>query len=480
MNQLRAGVAVVVVVMGSALLCPTTEARAADDSQGGVLTLAEVIRRTVERDPKALAAQARTDEAEATRLSALGSFGPRIQVDGTLFWWNEPHDFMAVNSSSLDLSAVPPALSQGLAPLLTQLAHPIRFRDERTMQLQVTAIQPLTQLYSVEHGQKAAQEAQKAAEHQHRQNQREATYRATEAYYRVLAAQHLGRVADEAVATLTAHLEQAKQFRDADMLGLDEYLAVEVERGNAVENQIKAKVQRQLAAAALTTLMGQHDDRPFTLVDIPENAEPPALPSLDEARKGGLDHRPEIGAIQAMARASSEQVKMAWWQLTPQVSGMGRYQRSSGSALNNPNEWFVGGVLSWNLWDWGATYYKARAAEAQVRQVRAKEGDARDLIDLEIQQRYLSIAAARERLNAARTTLRQAEEAMRVSRMKFEQHTIASTAVLDSQTRLSRAQASRIQAQYELILAVAALRLSMGEGVPPTVLVDELVTVSVP
>ena len=143
--------------------------------------------------------------------------------------------------------------------------------------------------------------------------------------------------------------------------------------------------------------------------------------------------------------------------------------------MNNPNEWFVGGVLSWSLWDWGATYYKARAAEAQARQVAAREGDAKDAIDLEITQRFLAIEAARERLNVARMTLRQATEAMRVARMKFEQHTVPSTTVLDSQMRLSRAQANRIYAQYELILAVAALRLSMGEGVPATVLPDELV-----
>ena len=132
-------------------------------------------------------------------------------------------------------------------------------------------------------------------------------------------------------------------------------------------------------------------------------------------------------------------------------------------------------MLSWNLWDWGTTYYKARAAEAQARQVAAREVDAKDLIGLEITQRFLAIEAARERLNVARMTLRQATEAMRVVRMKFEQHTVPSTTVLDSQTRLSRAQANRIYAQYELILSVAALRLSMGEGVPATVLPEELV-----
>jgi outer membrane protein len=477
MNRKSAAMASVVGILplASLWLGSTGLAATADEAQGKILSLGEVIQRSLNHDPKAQGTQARLEEATATRQSAAGNYGPKLQVDGTLFYWNEPHDFLAVDSSSLDLSAVPSTLLPILQPLIGELAKPIRFRDQWTSQLQVSVVQPITQLYSVHHGHQAAREGEVAAQHQREQSQREVIYRATEAYYRLLTAQHLYQVAEESVVTLTAHLEQAKQYRDADMLGLDEYLAVEVELGNAVENQIKARTQRQLARAALATLMGWTDALPFTLTDVDENAEPPLPPSLDNARGSGLDHRSEIASLQAMAKASHEQSKMAWWQLTPQLSALGRYQHTTGTAMNNTNEWFVGGVLSWNLWDWGTTYYKARAAEAQARQVAAREVDAKDLIGLEITQRFLAIEAARERLNVARMTLRQATEAMRVVRMKFEQHTVPSTTVLDSQTRLSRAQANRIYAQYELILSVAALRLSMGEGVPATVLPEELV-----
>ena len=477
MKRRSAGIAFVAVGLpfASLWISGTGWSASEDGPKGQVLTLAEVIERALKHDPKTQGTQARLEEATATRQGAAGNYGPKMQVDGTLFYWNETHDVVAVDPSSLDLSSVPSTLLPALEPLLSQLAKPIRFRDQWTSQLQVSVVQPITPLYSVHHGHQAAREGEVAARHQRAQSQRETTYRASEAYYRLLTAQHLHQVAVESVATLTAHLEQAKQFRDADMLGLDEYLAVEVELGNAVENQIKARTQRQLARAALATLMGWTDPIPFTLTDVPENAEPPVPPSLDSARGSGLDHRSEIASLQAMAKASQEQSKMAWWQLTPQLSALARYQHSTGTAMNNPNEWFVGGVLSWSLWDWGATYYKARAAEAQARQVVAREGDAKDLIDLEITQRFLAIEAAHERLNVARMTLRQATEAMRVARMKFEQHTVPSTTVLDSQTRLSRAQANRIYAQYELILAVAALRLSMGEGIPATVLPDELV-----
>lgn len=473
-RRVCATIFIAIAALPSLVLSNAARADAMNESPGAVLTLAEVIQRTLQHDPKGQAAQARIEEARATHDSALGNYGPRLQADGTLFYWNQPHEMTVVDKRSLsgiDATTMPPAL----LPLLAQIANPIRFRDERTSQLQLSVIQPITPLYAVHQGQRAARQGEVAAAHQRQQTEREATYRATEAYYRILAAQHLYKVAEESVATLRAHLEQAKQFRDADMLGLDDYLAVEVELGNAVENQIKAKTQRQLATAALATMMGWGSGPDFILVDVPESFEPPLPPSLPQARQSGLDHRSEIASLQAMAEASQDQARMAWWQLTPQVSALARYQHTTGTAMNNTNEWLVGGVLSWNLWDWGSTYYKARAAEAQVRQVRARESDAKDLIDLEIQQRFLAIEAARERLNVARMTLRQAEEAMRVARMKFEQHTVPSTTVLDSQTRLTRSQANRIQAQYELILTLAALRLSMGEGMQATVLPSELV-----
>jgi len=113
-----------------------------------------------------------------------------------------------VDPSSLDLSGVPSTLLPALEPLLSQLAKPIRFRDQWTSQLQVSVVQPITPLYSVHHGHQAAREGEVAARHQREQSQRETTYRASEAYYRLLTAQHLHQVAVESVATLTAHLEQ--------------------------------------------------------------------------------------------------------------------------------------------------------------------------------------------------------------------------------------------------------------------------------
>src|SRR5664279_4879099 len=226
MKRGSAAIALVVSILPLAgpWVSGTGWAAAEDGPKGQVLTLAEVIERALKHDPKTQGTQARLEEATATRQSAAGNYGPKMQVDGTLFYWNEPHDVVAVDPSSLDLSGVPSTLLPALEPLLSQLAKPIRFRDQWTSQLQVSVVQPITPLYSVHHGHQAAREGEVAARHQREQSQRETTYRASEAYYRLLTAQHLHQVAVESVATLTAHLEQAKQFRDADMLGLDEYL----------------------------------------------------------------------------------------------------------------------------------------------------------------------------------------------------------------------------------------------------------------
>jgi outer membrane protein TolC len=438
------------------------------------LTLPVAIERALQRDPKAHAARARQDEALATRQSVRGQYGPKLQVDANVFYWNEPHDFSAVDTSHLNLSTIPPTLMTSLAPLLGTLSQPIRFRDQLTAQAQATLVQPITPLYSVYQGSRAAQAGEQATEHQARQAERELTFRVTEAYYRLLMARHLSAVADSAVATLRAHWDQAKQYRDAEMLGQDEFLAVEVELGNAVENQIKARAGLQMANTLLAVLIGAPLDQPCTVVDVPDDVEPPAPGNLDDLRDNATHERSEIAALKAATEASRAQGKAAWWQLTPQLSALARYQHTKGSAMNSPDELFAGAVLSWNVWDWGATYYKARAAEAQVRQAQARTAEVEDLVRLEITQRALTIDAARERLRAARSALRQANEALRVSRLKFEQHTVSSTAVLDAQTRFSRAEANRINAQYELIIAVAALRLAMGENVTPAVLPTEL------
>jgi outer membrane protein len=437
------------------------------------LTLPTAIDRALAHDPRLRQAEARVAEAQATRKSVRGAYGPRLQLDANALYWFEPSKVRIIDPAKLDLSSVPELFQPMLSGLVDQISV-IDVRERATYQVQVGLVQPLTQLYSVYHGHAAAQHGEAAAASGVVAMRREVTFRVTEAYYRVVMAERVAEVAQEAVATLDAHVADAARFREAGLIGPDELLAAEVEAGNAREALIRARNGVALARAALASLMGAPLDQPFALAPVPEDGEPPAPPDTPTAQAAARRARPELAALRALAGAATEQHKVARWQLTPQVSAVARYQYQKGVLLEPTNEVFAGAVLSWNLWDWGGTYYRARAAEAVTRQAESRVREAEDLIALEVTQRRLAIDAARERLAVGRVAERQAAEALRVARQKFEQHVVGSTAVLDAQTRRSRAQASRIGAQHELIVAVAALRYAMGSGASPTVLPTEL------
>jgi outer membrane protein len=446
----------------------------ASEPPGPRIDLEQAISRALANHPRLRGAQAKLDEARAARKSARAHYAPKVQLEAHLLRWDVPSRISVLDAASVDLSGLSAPFQSLMGPLLAAVTKPLEVRHQTTGQVSISLAQPLTPLYSVHQGHQMATLGEKAAKHALIAKRRDVVYQTTEAYYRLLQAQAVATVAREAVDTLTAHLADARKLREAGLIGPDDVLTADVELASAREALIRAQDGVSLARSALATLVGAPVDAPLEIVPVPEG-EPPGAPlPLSSAEDEAIRSRPELKALRAQSAIAKSATRIAWWKLTPQISLVARYQRTEGNILQQPNESFIGGMLHWNLWDWGATYHEARATEAREHEARARLCDAEDLVRLEVKQRFLGLDSARARLAVAAAAERQAEEALRVARLKFQHQTVASTAVLDAQTRLSRARASRVAAHYDRIVALAALRRALGESFAPTVLPREL------
>jgi len=57
------------------------------------------------------------------------------------------------------------------------------------------------------------------------------------------------------------------------------------------------------------------------------------------------------------------------------VDAEGGYVRTDGQLFAPPNQWFVGVRASWNIWEWGASFFQARAASRQALEHSCKRRD---------------------------------------------------------------------------------------------------------
>ena len=164
---------------------------------------------------------------------------------------------------------------------------------------------------------------------------------------------------------------------------------------------------------------------------------------------------------------------MALLDYIPQLMLIGRYQFNYGiDALYPKNQAFVGLGMTWTLFDGLGHYYESRMAELSAAELTSKDAEARDLIALEVGQKYLNLSSALERIELTEQALALAEENLRTVTVQFEHGESVNTDVLSAQTRKTAAHADYVKAQIDILIAYSELLLSLGEepGIDETAL----------
>ena len=146
----------------------------------------------------------------------------------------------------------------------------------------------------------------------------------------------------------------------------------------------------------------------------------------------------------------------------------------AGYSVTNPNA-FHGYENSWNggLFSAGVmvnvpifhgteAYQRTRKAKAEATLYRDKLEDARNMINLQVEQSRQHLEEARERLLMSENNLSSAEENMRMATVGFEAGVIETNTVLAAQTAWLQAHSEYIDAGIDLQMANANLRKSEG------------------
>ena len=147
------------------------------------LSLADAVRLALENNTQLELERAKVAEADATRKSVRGRYGPMVTVQGNVLLWDSELalDVEQPNPATLDVPGI--AARLGVTPaevgarlskysdlfsLLPALVDLGNIRDQVTGQVSVTLAQPLTPLLQVHSGHRAAARLADAARQDHR------------------------------------------------------------------------------------------------------------------------------------------------------------------------------------------------------------------------------------------------------------------------------------------------------------------------
>ena len=280
-----------------------------------------------------------------------------------------------------------------------------------------------------------------------------------QAYYGVLQAKRTRDVAEETVTQFNQQLEQAKGFYEVGIRPKFDVTKAEVDLSNAKLNLIKAENALSIARVILNNAMGVTDAPEYRLEDnlFFQKYEI----TFEDAIEKTYENRPDLKSIIAKKEAAEESINLAKKGYYPVVSGDANYEWA-GQQFPLEDGWNAGVTVTFPLFSGFSTTYQVKESKATANVLRANEESLRQTIFLEVQQAYLNLKEAEERIPAAELTVKQAEENLELANGRYAAGVGNAIEVTDAQVAYSSAKRSYIQALYDYKVAQASLEKAMG------------------
>jgi outer membrane protein len=415
------------------------------------LTLGEAMLLALQHNPALKAAGMSVETAEADLAKARARFLPTVNFAETYNYSNNP--------TQVFMNKLNQRVFTAQDFLLNNLNYPNAFGDFRTG---LVMRQPLFQGGEAYLGYKQAQLGREMAAAYVLSSRQQLLFQVTQAYFGLQLAQERLAVVQQARHTAAAHLKIVQtRFQGGTVVNSD-VLSAQVHLAKLTQEELTAASQVKIARSALSTVVGlpEAGERPLA----PAPREPaPLPPKLDDLQQTAQEKRPDLKHLELAARVAQEEYSKARLNYLPRMHVVAEYdvdqRRLFGSSADS---YTVMALLNFNLFN-GLTDL------AKVRETRAKEAQARDLKrDLEDRVRHqvteaiLNLKTAHARLQVAEKAVAQAQESLRLIRLRYESGLTILVDLLTAEDAAKNAELSRVAALFDTYLAQAGLDLALG------------------
>lgn len=342
----------------------------------------------------------------------------------------------------------------------------ISMGDDTIRQAALGLTQPLYTGGRVESQVQAATAGVGAAGSEAEATKRAIRRQAQEAAYAVLRAQAMAEVARQRVASVQEHLRLSQLMYEAGTVAQFEVIQAQTELSRAEGDLIGAETGVQQAIAGLRRVVNLPQTQPLG-VAAPVDSLPRPAGELADLIAVSWEDRPEIAALQARVEQAEAGLRLARAtnNLNLALSGEFAHQETS-SAFAKEDTWQV--LLSMNkpIFDGGLKRGAVQQASSRLRSTHLGLESQQQQIALEVTQQYLALDQATKQLQVATQGVVEAQERARIAGVRYAAGVTPGIEVLDSQTALAAAQATQVNTNYDLHLALIRMYFALGRPQP--------------
>ena len=394
-------------------------------------------------------------------LSGLGSnlAGPLQQAAGIIA---QLHPEIASQIPALGAS-----LTSAFNEAGSSLVDALRTDTRNVYAGAITLTQPLYMGGKIRAYNKITKYAEELAQQQHQGGMQEVIMSTDQAYWQVISLVNKKKLAEGYLKLLQQLDSDVEKMIAEGVATKADGLSVRVKVNEAEMTLTKVEDGLSLARMLLCQLCGIDLSSPITLAD--ENMEdiPLLTPETHFDMSTAYANRPEIRSLELATQIYKQKINVTRAEHLPSIALMGNYMVTNPSVFNSfenkfKGMWNVGVMVQIPIWHWGEGIYKTKAAKAEARIAQYQLQDAREKIELQVNQSAFKVKEASKKLVMATKNMEKADENLRYATLGFKEGVIATSNVLEAQTAWLSAQSEKIDAQIDVKLTEIYLKKSLG------------------
>ncbi|HAG82422.1 MAG TPA: transporter [Cyanobacteria bacterium UBA12227] len=285
----------------------------------------------------------------------------------------------------------------------------------------------------------------------------------TRAYYDLQQADAQVQISQAAVTDAARSLRDAQLLEQAGLGTRFEVLQAQVELANNNQDLTNAISQQRIARRQIAQLLSLPQRVEIAAAD-PIQVRGDWDLSLEESIILALKNRSELEQQLAQRNISEQQRRIALAGIRPQLSLFARYNILA--QLDNddgPGDGLtLGARVQWDFFDGGAAQARARQEETNIAIAETNFADQRNQVRFQVEQAFFDLRANEENIQTATLALQQAQESLRLARLRFQAGVGTQTDVINQQTALTRARSNLLTAILDYNRALATLQRAIS------------------
>ena len=293
-------------------------------------------------------------------------------------------------------------------------------------------------------------------------------YKTDEAYWQVVSLVNKKKLADSYVSLLRKMDTDVRALIEEGVATQVDGMSVRVKLNQAEMAQTKVDNGLALSRMALAQLCELPLEESLALADeniesLPESASSTGSYSVDEA----FINRQELKSLDYAVRIYKKKEKIALAEHLPSVALTANYLVTNPNSFNGFKNDFggmfnVGVAVQVPISGWWEGTYKRNAARAETHIKQLELDDAKEKIELQVNQSVYKVNEAGKKLTASSRNKEKAEENLRHATIGFEEGVIPALNLMEAQTAWVEAQSDLIDAQIEVKLTDVYLSKALG------------------